>query len=132
VTEKLEEVQIKNFADEARSQIPELKDKDSPITKEVLSMLGDKEQYDKWVKQGKNPLVEAMRDYRKNHFDEYMAIAKQQGIQEGEDKAVKASRAVVEGGGKQAIEENMSMEKFDSMSSAEMEKYLISKGAIRR
>ena len=60
-----------------------------------------------------------------------MSQAKQQGFKEGEEKALKAGRASVEGGGKPTSDENISMEKFDKMSSAEQEKYLISKGAFK-
>ncbi len=134
VTDKIVNEQIANHRAEAERIVPELKDPDSLMSKDFESFIKDKDNHDlinKWAKKGKNPLAEIAKIVRAERMPDYVDQAKQQGFKEGEEKALKADRASVEGGGKGAIEENMSLEKFDKMTSAEQEKYLISKGAYK-
>jgi hypothetical protein len=135
VTDKIVNEQIANHRAEAESLVPELKDPKSLMSQDFEKFITDKDNHDlinKWASKGKNPLAEVAKLVRAERIHDYVDQAKQQGFKEGEEKALKAERASVEGGGKGAIEENMTVEKFDKMSSADQEKFLISKGAIRR
>ena len=134
VTDKIQNEQIAQHQKEAQDLVPELKDPNSLMSKDYNSFITDKSNHDlinNWASKGKNPLVEVAKLIRAERINDYVSQAKQQGFKEGEEKALKAGRASVEGGGKPTSDENISMEKFDKMSSAEQEKYLISKGAFK-
>lgn len=132
VISELGDRQIKTHFEEAVNQFAELKDQNSPLFKETAKILQDTDLVNKWIKEKKNPIIEATKEFRKNHFDEYLTLAKQQGIKEGEERSAKAARATVEGGGKIVTESAMTPEQFEKLPSNEQLKYLASHGGVRQ
>jgi hypothetical protein len=105
VKAEAESKQRSNHLETAKLEVKELADPN--FAKLVASKLGDAKNsvlFDDMIKNGKNPYVEMAKIVRGENVSNYEKQAYERGVKETEARLSKASRAVVEGGGKVTVE----------------------------